>query len=326
MHIPPPAAHQPYELGPASSKLGPLGDTQHPKLWFHDGSIILRVDTCLFRVHQTVLAAHSEVFADLFLIPQPPGEYKMDGCHLVELHDNSDDFADLLNGIYDPSHFQSLSPNADLDTVLDFVAGILRLSTKYAIESLRKKCIQILISKFPTTFHDYTIKCATNTERYKSSAVMRAINLAHELTVSEVLPYAYYCCARMSIHRLLKHSPKDVSWQTKALCLAARERIRLAQMSISHSFLLTFKPYPECTSRPLCSNARGPHAEWHVLEAAKSPNPLREYVRWNMMNVCRECITGAYAEHQAGRAEVWQLLPSFFELPPWEELKVMQEQ
>jgi hypothetical protein len=76
------------------------------------------VQDTLFRVHQTILANHSEVFADLFRLPQPTEEgegeqgkmkegddvQKIDGCHVVHLQDNVDDFVDLLKAIYHPSY------------------------------------------------------------------------------------------------------------------------------------------------------------------------------------------------------------------------------
>lgn len=94
--------------------------TRHSEFWLHDGSIVLCVQETLFRVHQTILANHSEVFADLFRLPQPMEEgvgeestsesamQKIDGCHVVHLQDDVDDFVDLLKAIYHPSYVSSL--------------------------------------------------------------------------------------------------------------------------------------------------------------------------------------------------------------------------
>lgn len=83
-----------------------LDATRHEEFWFHDGSIVLLVGALMFRVHQTVLSTHSEVFAGLFVVPQPPagtkGQEMIEGCHVVQLHDDPSDFVDLLKGIYHP--------------------------------------------------------------------------------------------------------------------------------------------------------------------------------------------------------------------------------
>lgn len=78
----------------------------HTEFWLHDGSIVLQVQGTLFKVHQTILANHSEVFSDLFSLPQSDGDEgeRMDGCHVVHLHDTAEDFADLLKAIYHPSY------------------------------------------------------------------------------------------------------------------------------------------------------------------------------------------------------------------------------
>lgn len=221
-------------------------------------------------------------------------------------------------------HFDKLPPNPSLDEILDFVSGILRLSTKYVIRSLRQRCISLLTTKFPTTFQDYTVKSSPpKSERYSSDSVMRVIALVQETTLPELLPYAYYCVARMGSNRIMKQRPGDISWKDKAQCLVAKERLRWAEMSLSHSFLLAFQRAPECQSY-LCPHARGPHAEWHILEANKVPNPLRAYTRWNHLNICHDCIAYSQAVHLEGRKQVWEVLPGLFALPPWEELRAAQ--
>ena len=77
---------------------------QHPDFWFYDGSIILSVQNTLFRVHQTVLSKYSEYFAGLFMVPQPPGEALIHGCHVVELYDKVEDVVDLLKAVYEPTY------------------------------------------------------------------------------------------------------------------------------------------------------------------------------------------------------------------------------
>ena len=232
-------------------------------------------------------------------------------------------------------HFDKLTSDTDFDALMTFIAGILRLSTKYIIRYLRQRCISLLLTKLPCTFESYEAKSrATNvplssptmipmSDRYRSDTVMRAIRLAQENNVLEALPYAYYCVSRFPHKRLLKERSGDISWKDKTICLVGRERLLWAQMSMSYSFLLLFQRSPKCQTL-LCAHARGPHAEWHVLENFRSPHPLREYDRWESLNVCSDCVRYCQARHLEGRKEVWKHLPTLFELPTWEELKEMQ--
>lgn len=323
---------------PSMSSTTPLTAslTRHEEFWLYDGSIVLAVENTLFRVHQTILANHSEVFADLFTLPQPDGEDMIDGCHVVRLYDdNENDFADLLRAMYHPDHFDNLAPGADLDTLMTFISGILRLSTKYMIRYLRQRCISLFLTKLPSTFDSYEAKARASAssstspvlgkarDRYRSDTVMRAIKLAQENDIYEALPYAYYCVSRFPHKRLLKERPGDISWKDKAICLVGRERLHWAQMSMSYAFLLVFQRSPVCQSL-LCAHARGPHAEWHLLENDRSPHPLREYDRWDSLNVCADCVVYCQARHLEGRKDVWKYLPTLFELPSWEELRGMQ--
>ncbi|KAF7315916.1 Zn-dependent hydrolase oxidoreductase family [Mycena indigotica] len=294
------------------------------EFWFHDGSIVLIVGSIMFRVHQTVLAAHSEVFAGLFSLPQPAvtskGQELIEGCHVVQLHDPQEDFIDLLKAIYRPGHLDQ--PPDNLEELLPWISGILRLSTKYLITSPRTRCITILKAKFPVTFDEYNTLHANPTRKhYKSDDVMRAARLAQECSIREILPYIFYGVARMGLARIVNDSQPsvDISWKDKAICLVGRERLRWAEMSLSHSFLFAFRPSPSCTT-PQCAFARGPHKEWRILEAARAPNPLKAWTKWDAMNVCGECVTFAQKQHQAGREEVWGHLPVIFELPTWDKL------
>ena len=84
--------------GPSSN----LDPSTANSTWFDDGSIVLNVETTLFRVHRTTLSKHSTVFEDMFSIPQPPDQATIEGCPIVKKPDSARDFAYLLKALYDP--------------------------------------------------------------------------------------------------------------------------------------------------------------------------------------------------------------------------------
>lgn len=193
------------------------------------------------------------------------------------------------------------------------------------IRYLRQRCISILQSLLPATFEAYEAmsQLPSHSDRYRSDPIMRAIRIAQETNVPEILPYAYYCLARFSHKRFLKERPGDISWRDKTVVLVGRERLHWAQMSMSHAFLIVFRRSPSCQS-PLCAHSHAPHAKWHDLEQQKAPHPLRAFHDWNQLNVCADCVAYCQAVHWHGRREVWKYLPTWFELPNWEELKEAQ--
>jgi hypothetical protein len=76
--------------------------TRHPDLWFDDGSVVLKAENTLFRVHRTTLSTHSTVFSDMFGIPHPPGQDEIEGCPVVKLPDLANDVGYLLKALYNP--------------------------------------------------------------------------------------------------------------------------------------------------------------------------------------------------------------------------------
>lgn len=89
--------------------------TRSKEFWLDDGSIVLHVENTLFRVHRTQLSANSEVFRNMFSVPQPAlkqGE-EIEGCPIVRLPDLAADWTYVLVGLYDASYVKatkSLTP------------------------------------------------------------------------------------------------------------------------------------------------------------------------------------------------------------------------
>jgi hypothetical protein len=87
--------------------------------WFNDGNVILVSQNAAFKVHKGQLARHSEVFADVFSLPQPrpllrlagerasavgldgKEEGVIDGCPFVVLQDSPKDVFYFLSALYD---------------------------------------------------------------------------------------------------------------------------------------------------------------------------------------------------------------------------------
>jgi hypothetical protein len=153
---------------------------------------------------------------------------------------------------------------------------------------------------------------------------MRVVNLAHENDVFHILPYAYYCVARMANRRMLEHKEGNIDLQTRLTCNIGKHRLQRAIINWSYSFLFNFRPSPLCQSRG-CAHAMSPYAEWRLLEAKMHLSSLTQYTRWHYLNVCPTCVAYCQLQHSNGRKEVWDNLPGFFGLRTWDELKLIQD-
>lgn len=111
----------------------------------------------------SILSRHSVFFRDMFSLPQPPPaspssssstqDEIIDGCPVVALQDNSDDLASLLVALYDGTCFKD-NGRADFKVV----AGILRLSSKYMVDSLRSKTLAHLTEAWPPTLKGWDLR------------------------------------------------------------------------------------------------------------------------------------------------------------------------
>ena len=71
------------------------------EFWEDDGMVVLVARNVGFRIHNSVLAHHSPVFADMLSIPAGSMEReKYDGVSLVHLHDDAEDVEELFKVFY----------------------------------------------------------------------------------------------------------------------------------------------------------------------------------------------------------------------------------
>ncbi|KAG5735841.1 hypothetical protein E4T56_gene9366 [Termitomyces sp. T112] len=289
--------------------------------WYDDGSIIIIVEETAFRVHKSILSQHSDVFADLFTIPEPAARESesLEGCSVVHLQDDLHDFTQVIKAIYKPFYFDELPQNADLRKLLGFISGILKISTKYNLTRIRQKCIDILQGKFPTTLSGCE-ELVSSGYQYNATTVVSAIPLARETNVPEILPWAFYISTNIDTDTLL--ADPVLSWRDKALCLAGKSQLWERQKEDTHKFLFEFARPSDC--RHMCS-LRLPQMTWkHIEDLRKRPHPLHEYDDWDSLGLCHVCLQRVQDQHAKGREKVWNALPKIFHLGTWEEIRKEQ--
>ena len=310
--------------------------TRHPDLWFDDGSIILHVETTLFRVHRSTLSTHSEVFADMFRIPQPPDHDIIEGCSVVHLPDSANDFIYLLKALYDPLYVETTffsKPNkdfvryfsgtqADPPIPFDAIAGILRLSNKYDIPPIRRRCIHELRRHFPCTLaaFDATI---LNAPPLSTLMPTKAIILARECNALDILPCAFYLLCQAETEAFLDILTL-LPQQEIRTCLLGRERLRVVLETATLSFALNPNPSPTCTDRAGCrpngleflsaAISQRIHAGFYALEKNNVDKMLNDHL-------CYICTEDRIFAHIRGREKVWNELPGYFGLGTWEALR-----
>ena len=71
-------------------------------IWLDDGNILVVSEQgTAFRVLRSILSRDSEVFRDMFMIPQPEDAEKLDGSPVVHLSDTTRDLEHMLSALFD---------------------------------------------------------------------------------------------------------------------------------------------------------------------------------------------------------------------------------
>ena len=147
---------------------------RHPRYWLDDGSLVVRTQDELFKVHRTLLQRHSPVLASLADNALKDDTARADGCPVVhlppELGVDSADFEALLEHLYHDRcvpkviHLDFCSPLSmespvGPDASYDRIAAVLRASSKRQLDfpllhQLARQRLESIVPSDPTAFYE----------------------------------------------------------------------------------------------------------------------------------------------------------------------------
>ncbi|KAJ6572756.1 hypothetical protein DFH09DRAFT_916393, partial [Mycena vulgaris] len=288
-------------------------------LWFADQGLVLRAGNRLFRVSGSILAARSSVFRDMMSIPQPESQPLIDGCPVVVLHDSAADAEYFLRAIFDSSFFER--PPAP--TRFSIVAGVLRLSTKYDVEYLRRRALLHLSAALPGSLEENDTMLTPSHRTFDDPGCdFPCLLLAHGLGLTWALPAAMYAVSCRAVGTIIDGIQFDGAHvqlhpSLQRACLIARSTLAVAQTHDILSFLRS-PPIAACLLLGTCDQYR--HSMFEQITTTKLVQPFGFIHPAYQEDLCDPCYVAANAEHRAARQKLWDSLPEIFELPPWEEL------
>ncbi|KAJ7452259.1 hypothetical protein FB451DRAFT_1050917 [Mycena latifolia] len=301
-------------------------------LWFHDGTLVLAAGRSSFRVYGGLLAKQSPVFQDMLAFPQPADAEVIDGCPVVHLEDNEDDLRCFLKALFDYEFFPPFPDKATFDTLL----GVIRLSSKYQVDSLRKRGLVHLSSAFPFTPTEYPGSPSWDFPTIhldRSRDLIRLVNFAREMSIDWILPLALYrVTANCTIAELLNGIVVDgvhvdLAPQDRPICLEQRYALATSASAEITDFLWNPVPIPRCSSGYSCTKARIESRK--QVEAYRMNNilPLKLWLPedWAGLDVCPVCKSAMKETHQEALESFWQGLPERFGCPSWDALQQMKE-
>ncbi|VDC00778.1 unnamed protein product [Peniophora sp. CBMAI 1063] len=325
-----------------------LSSIQHGSLWFSDGNIVLVTEAesmeaaIAFKVHRGVVARHSEVFESLFELAQPVSEAEsIDGCPVVYMvGDRANELGNFLKALYDGCVFKHKSVNDFF-----YLAGILRLATKYLVNRLRLQAIEQLTKTWSHTLdgHDSMVARALSTPAVGGTSYpfvhpLHVLNLAQETHVTVILPAVLYFLSIYSLADLLRadHAKLQVKHPSAPSSQLSHDGLKDYTLMYQHrmNMMLEFihrvcgdrETDPECLGEPFRCKRAFQRLTFQIATALS----VRTGVFHNMLQaiswiesddtVCNLCKRSFRRDVNAQREEWWKNLPSVLGLPDWERL------
>ncbi|KAJ7037829.1 hypothetical protein C8F04DRAFT_1393493 [Mycena alexandri] len=293
--------------------------------WFHDGSIILQVESTQFRLAESMLAMHSSVFRDMFTVPLPADEPTIENCPVVVLQgDTVQDWVLFLGVLYPKGGAHGRPPRRDASS-----------EQKYDFAAFRKDCLQLLRKQFPTTLKEFDkVSSDWTLIKYELKTSYRdLVSLAREIGLHSILPVLYagmllkgYTYVEM-VNILDQNG--GFSATDRLACLTGYANLLKQQLITTFAWLhfmeessLTL-PSETCKQQDECLAAVKTIISNFFLEWRPR---VRAFAPWNDDwgdDLCLVCERKAKKVFKTGREECWRSLPEAFGLPKWDDLKAL---
>ncbi|KAJ7773971.1 hypothetical protein B0H16DRAFT_1510574 [Mycena metata] len=287
-------------------------------IWFEDGNIIVQAEDTQFRVYKGPLCKSSEV---LKTAVDNMGDSKgVDGCPLLFLSDSPTDLGHVFRALFDP-----WSNPDSVPLPFEVVAAFLRLGRKYDMKPMYSRALARVTSVFPTSVEEFTACVPTklfvfadppNAQRLE--IVVDTILLARELTLPSLLPSALWY-ASVNLEAFANRRATSLSEIDRQGIILGGNGARSAYAEYLFDWLdESAVPSPNCIAPKSCCARKMKYS----LKLWRPPGS-KVRLSWHASaekGLCTPCITLGKKHHSEGRKRFWKELPSFFNLPSWDEL------
>ncbi|KAF9475830.1 hypothetical protein BDN70DRAFT_209286 [Pholiota conissans] len=313
-------------------------------LWFSDGTIVVRAEEKLFRLHGGLLAACSPVFKAIIEHENNASQIHgvdigsdLTGLTLITIQEVSgNDAHNFFLAIYDPGFFEAPPATASINCVL----GILKMATKFRVKALRRRALAHLNLTFPLTLEEWDERATLSTLSFRRDAntstpfqstfesAIAIVNTAEKVDAQWIKPAAIYeCCTYDPDHFLVNPVWNDgvtISEELKKTIIMGAFAHRNATRIVL-KFLVS-PPCKECEQPQECLEVKRGCNEHHATNfPLSSPLSIWEDGDWEgfLDGLCQPCEAQCWEQHSHARHAVRKELPKEYGLE--ESWGVLQE-
>ncbi|KAJ7456054.1 hypothetical protein FB451DRAFT_1276927, partial [Mycena latifolia] len=306
-------------------------------LWFEDCGLIIQTENTIFRVSGAFLAVRSPVFADMLALPTPQNAALMFGCLVVHLPDSAADVTVFLKALIYSEFFEPFPA----PTTFAILAGVLRMSHKYAVDVLRKRSLVHLSSAHPMTLEQWQ-RADVDFKPSWFDAVycdyIEMVLLARQTSALWVLPSVFYRMCRYSFRledNIINGGASGaLRSRDKVVCIRATRFLEAAATSNILEFLWSPQDEKFCRDWDYCIQSRcrlrriaeGRRRSSPDDDIGFTPLEIWQEEDWKQLDICARCLPRMKKAHQEAQQSLWNQLPEIFELPDWAHLQKMKDE
>ncbi|KAI0056064.1 hypothetical protein BV25DRAFT_1995854 [Artomyces pyxidatus] len=285
-------------------------------VWLEDGNVIILCDTIGFRVHQSILSFHSNVFKDTFSTCTPVGDHSYEGCPIVTLYDEAEEMHLFLRTLYFRRHHDKKYFG------LRALRSLLKLSRKYMVDELYKEITDYLKLIFPSTLAVYLSERRLESIPQGFNPIT-GVEIGLEFDILIILPAALYMSALLPLDiKLDGSSTAKPSDRVLRSIFGFEENLRDIIENIEHD-----NDWHRTWTCPPRTNLTGEHRETHDYHASYpglSSWFLSKARQWHHSLyddiffedyacfpgvMCRRCISSFKRMERDTRESLWDALP-----------------
>lgn len=316
--------------------------TRVDDVWFTDGNLILQAENSLFRIYGGIISARSSVFRDMLAFPPPAeGNATFEGCPIVEVYDSAVDMTYFLRAVLDSRcvksspffidclshHINSFFEPPPSPSELPIVSAVLRLSTKYDIQYLRRRALQHLITTFPMTLAGWKARDKARTIPPVDNTPFAALQVAREFDLPWLIPSIMYCISSHPLEKTLDGAPwagshLQLSHADQRTCVLGRSNL----MMIQNRGALELSKTMSSASESMCTEASCVSTRMRCAEIMTSWGVagFLDFFEENsgvfLGGFCSPCHSAFRDECEVASQALWNALPPMFDLPSWDDL------
>lgn len=216
------------------------------------------------------------------------------------------------------------------------IESLLRISTKYLVQSLRSELIEHLKAYYPSTLEEFRDGYTKHYSLFNHKAPyhsLLAVNMAREFDIPIILPAALYYCCEPPYNKIadgIEDSDGDLvklCHSDQLLCLTAQRYISSDKLTILNEFLLSQEPSEDCIDPDGCRREMATiladlSAEITDITVFSASPPSTEYDP----RLCGSCQEDWSSREMVGYYKMWIELPARFGLPSWNELATLADE